>query len=82
MYKWLIGHKWFGKYIKNYQEGRGIPLKVKVMAISFLWIMIGFSAMFIIDNFWIRIILLIIALGVSIHIITLKTYTGKEETNE
>lgn len=73
MYKWLLSNRWFGEYIKNYREGRGVPLKVKVLAISFLWAAIGFSAFFVVDNFWIRIILLIIAIGVSIHIITLKT---------
>jgi uncharacterized membrane protein YbaN (DUF454 family) len=73
MYKWLLSNKWFGEYIKNYREGRGVPLKVKVLAISFLWAAIGFSAFFVVNNFWIRIILLIIAIGVSIHIITLKT---------
>ena len=30
-YYWLIKNKWFGKYIKNYQEGRGVPLKVKII---------------------------------------------------
>ncbi len=74
MYKWLLSNKWFGEYIKNYREGRGVPLKVKVLAISFLWAAIGFSAFVVVDNFWIRIILLIIAIGVSIHIITLKTF--------
>lgn len=73
MYKWLLGNKWFGEYIKNYREGRGVPLKVKVLSISFLWAAIGFSAFFVVDIFWIRIILIAIAIGVSIHIISLKT---------
>ncbi len=73
MYKWLLSNKWFGEYIKNYREGKGVPLKVKVLAISFLWVAISFSAIFVVDNIWIRIILLIIAIGVSIHIVTLKT---------
>ena len=73
MYNWLLNNKWFGEYIRNYHEGRGIPLKVKVVAISFLWIAIGFSAIFVVDILWIRIILIVIAIGVSIHIISLKT---------
>ncbi|UCG70812.1 MAG: YbaN family protein [Thermoplasmata archaeon] len=73
MHKWLLNHRWFGEYIRNYQEGRGIPLKAKITAISFLWIAICFSAFFFVDNIWIRIILIAIAVGVSIHIISLKT---------
>ena len=38
MYNWLLKNRWFGEYIKNYQEGRGIPLKTKILAISVLWI--------------------------------------------
>ena len=72
-YNWLINNKWFGKYIKNYQEGKGVPLKVKIVSIFFLWLTILLSAIFIIDNFYIRIILIFIAIGVTIHIITIRT---------
>jgi uncharacterized membrane protein YbaN (DUF454 family) len=26
-YAWLLGKRWFGEYIRKYQEGRGIPMK-------------------------------------------------------
>jgi len=73
-YDWLINNKWFGLYIKNYREGRGVPLKVKIYTISLLWITILFSAFFIINIFWVRIALILIAVGVTIHILTIKTY--------
>ena len=72
-YNWLITNKWFGTYIKNYQEGKGVPLKVKVLSIFFLWLTILLSAIFIINNFYIRIILILIAVGVTIHILTIRT---------
>ena len=43
LYSWLINNKWVGRYIKNYLEGKGIPLKSKVLSISALWITIGYS---------------------------------------
>lgn len=73
MYNWLINHKWFGEYIKNYQEGKGISIRVKITAIAFLWITISISAFFFITVIWIRIILFIIAFLVSLHILSLKT---------
>ncbi len=73
MHRWLLGNKWFGEYIKNYQEKRGIPLRIKIWAISFLWITIVISVYFFIDIIWIRIILVIIAAAVTYHIVTFKT---------
>lgn len=46
MHKWLISNKWLGNYIKNYQEGKGIQPKAKILSISLLWITIGYSAVF------------------------------------
>ena len=34
-YNWLINNRFFGNYIRNYREGKGIPLRVKISAISF-----------------------------------------------
>ena len=72
-YNWLINNKWFGEYIKNYREGRGIPLSVKIISITFLWITIAFSIFIIVINFLIQVILIIIAIAVTIHILTIKT---------
>jgi hypothetical protein len=76
-YNWLMNNKWFGNYIRNYHEGKGIPLKFKIFTISLLWITILFSIYYFIDYFWIKVILFIIAIGVTIHIITIKTYKHK-----
>jgi uncharacterized protein len=72
-HNWLITNKWFGAYIKNYQEGRGIPVKAKLSTISLLWITILFSAFFVISILWVKILLIIIACGVTVHILTIKT---------
>ena len=77
-YDWLLHNKWFGAYIKNYREGKGVPLKVKVFTISLLWTTILFSAFFIINNLWIKIVLILIAIGVTIHIHAIKTYKQKK----
>ncbi|UCD39276.1 MAG: YbaN family protein [Fidelibacterota bacterium] len=72
-YRWLITNRWFGRYIRNYREKKGVPVTTKVVAISLLWITIGYSAVFAIDNWAIRILLGIIAIGVTIHLLVLKT---------
>jgi len=72
-YTWLLSNKWFGNYIKNYREGKGVPLRVKVLSISLLWITIIFSAAFVVHILLARIILILIASGVTIHILSIRT---------
>lgn len=73
LYNWLLNNRWFGNYIKNYREGKGVPFKVKILSISFLWIVIGYSVIFVVSVFLIRIVLFLIAVGVTIHILSIKT---------
>ncbi len=74
MHNWLLNNRWFGGYIRNYMEGRGISLRTKVLAIALLWFFIAYSALFIINIFIFQIILFAIAVGVSVHLVTLPTF--------
>jgi uncharacterized membrane protein YbaN (DUF454 family) len=75
MHEWLLKNRWFGEYIKNYQAGRGIPLKTKIIAITFLWLAIVYSTIFVVNEILIaQIVLLTIAAGVSAHLIRLPTF--------
>jgi hypothetical protein len=70
---WLMTNRLFGEYIRNYQEGRGIPRKTKILAIILLWLMIGVSAVFIVSIWWLKVVLIGIAIGVTIHLASKKT---------
>jgi len=72
-YEWLMNNKLFGSYIRNYLEKRGIPLKTKIVAIAMLWGFILFSAFTVIPLVLVRFLLLLIAVGVTIHILKLPT---------
>ncbi len=72
-YNWLLNNRWFGNYIKNYREGKRVPLKIKVLSISFLWFAIGYSAIFVVHILLGRIILILIAIVVTMHILSIKT---------
>lgn len=73
LYNWLIYHRLFGKYIRDYREKRGVPLSVKVGAISLLWVTISLSAFLAVELLWVRILLFAIAIGVTSHILCLRT---------
>ncbi len=66
-HRWLMNNRVFGSYIRNYTEGRGIPLKVKLFTIALLWVTIGIS-IWAADNLIVTIVLLIVAVGVTLHI--------------
>jgi len=72
-YNWLLSNKWFGNYIKNYREGKGIPLRIKILTLSFLWIVIICTTIFVANILLGRIILILIAIGVTIHILSVRT---------
>jgi uncharacterized membrane protein YbaN (DUF454 family) len=73
LYGWLLNNKWFGNYIRSYLERKGIPLKIKALTITLLWITIGLSVAFAVQGIIVRLILVFIAICVSIHIICIRT---------
>lgn len=73
-YDWLLNHPWFGEYIRNYREGKGIEYRHKTAALVLLWTTILASAIFFVSGWWVRGVLLAIAIGVTIHLTSLPTY--------
>ncbi len=72
-YSWLFNNKWLGIYIKNFRDKTGLSLRTKITSIAFLWITISFSAFYVLDVMYGKIILILIAVGVTIYLISLKT---------
>lgn len=72
-YHWLMTNRWCGKSIRNYRAGNGIPRRQKVLTIALLWATIGTTACFAVDIWWVRILLLAIAVAVTTHLLNIKT---------
>ena len=45
----------------------------KILSISLLWLTIGYTAWFVISAWWLRLILLGIAVGVTTHLVSINT---------
>jgi uncharacterized membrane protein YbaN (DUF454 family) len=73
MNQWLKNNKVLGRYVRNYQDKSGLTVKTKIYTIIFLWISISISAFFLTNEFAVQIILFLIAVGVTIHLIAIKT---------
>lgn len=73
LYIWLMNHPKLGPYIKNFRENKSIPLRIKIISISMLWITLLNCAIFVTDHWALRIFFILLAIGVTIHILSYKT---------
>jgi len=71
LHRLLLENKIFGKYLSNYFNNIPIPLKEKLISISFLWAGLGATFYFATLSRIVVIILLLIGIAVSVHIATL-----------
>ena len=77
-YQWLIDNRIFGTYVRNYIEGRGMPIKIKISTILLLWLTIGVTVAFAVENIVVRIVLICIAIGVTAHVALIKKRKAKD----
>ena len=81
MHRWLLNNKWFGEYIRNYTEGKGLTKKTKITALTLLWATIIFSTIFMLHRLLppnlvlpLQLVMIAVAVAVSIHILRLPTF--------
>lgn len=72
-YIWLLTNKHLGKFVLNYREKRGMTLKSKIIAITTLTIVLGYTIFFAVEPIWLKTILALIFIGVSSYILSLNT---------
>lgn len=73
LYNWLIHQKYLGTYIRNFREHKAIPLHAKIISVTLVWATLLYCAIGIIENIYLSIGLLILAVGISWHILSYKT---------
>lgn len=73
LYTWIMSNRYFGEYIRNYRDGKGIPLRTKILAIAILWASISITGLFLVRILIVQVLLLVVAIAVSVHILRLPT---------
>lgn len=66
-------NRFMGPYLTNYKSGKGITLRNKVYSLLFLYLTLSISFIYSPPFWWLRLGLIIIAAGVTIHILRFKT---------
>jgi uncharacterized membrane protein YbaN (DUF454 family) len=74
LYEWLLNHKLFGEYIRNFREHKSIPLHAKIISVVLLWATMSYCIFVIAsDKLWLQIVLVTLATAVTWHILSYAT---------
>ena len=73
LYQWLLNHKCLGPYIRNFRENKAIPLRAKIISLLLMWGTMVYFIFFLIPLTEIKIVLFLVAVGVTWHILSFKT---------
>jgi len=73
LYNRAMSNRYFGGYIRAYMVDKAIPLRSKIITLLIMWGSILFTVIFLIDYWWVRILLLLISAGVTWHILSFPT---------
>lgn len=73
LYNWLMNHPKMGPYITNFRVHKAIPLRVKTVSIFFLWLTLLNCAIFVADHWAFRLFFIVLAICVTIHILSYRT---------
>ena len=72
-YSRLLNHPQLGPYIRNFREHKAIPLRVKIISVSLVWITILHAVIFLLDHWVLESLLLLLAAGITAYILHFKT---------
>ena len=54
LYRWLLGHRHLGCYVRDFVSGRGIPLRAKWIALALMWVTTTMSSVGFLWRFGVR----------------------------
>jgi uncharacterized protein len=72
-YRWLMTNRLFGRRLSDYREHRGASLLTKSMTIGLLWLSLSATSLLFGLPVWLQLVLGLVAVGVTWHVLTLKT---------
>ena len=73
LYHWLMAHPTLCPYIHLFREEKAIPLRVKVVSVTMVWVTLLYCIFFVVNSLWIKLLLLFLAIAISWHILSYAT---------
>ena len=72
LHGWLLNNRLFGSFLRDYEQGRGIPARAKAIALLMMWGSLG-VALWRHDSLALRCVLLAVGAGVTFYLLRLPT---------
>ena len=73
-YQKLVNHRFLGHYIRS--RGRGMRRRDKAVTLAMLWVGIGATMIWTAESTWLRLVLLVIAISVTVHVARLPAFSA------
>ena len=73
--RWLVEHKVLGSYVLAYTSGNGLLRRMKARIIIMMWVVMAASITFFAEKLWMKVLLVIIGAGITIHVVTFRGKT-------
>ena len=73
VYNWLMARPLIGKYIRDFRENKIIPIRVKIISLTLLWVSISYCVLFVLENLVVKILLCVVLVAVTAHILSFKS---------
>jgi uncharacterized membrane protein YbaN (DUF454 family) len=72
-YNWILHHRWFGPYVRDYRERGGMRRVPKYLFLLTVWVAVGVSTVVALEVPWQRVLLLAFGAALSTWVLRLKT---------
>ena len=72
-HRWLVTHPLFGRHIADYEAGRGIARRAKIVALATLWASVLLSVFLFVPLLAADVAMLAVAAAVTIYLVRLPT---------
>lgn len=79
LHHWLLSRPWVGDQLHLWNEQRAVTKAVKWTALGYLWLTIGTTLIFYLTNGLHRLLLLIVAIAVTLLLLSLKSVPAEAQ---
>ena len=66
--KMILGNRYLAPYVKSYFSKKGMPTAILIRTLLLLWLTMGCCILWVTGNIFVRILLAVIAIGVTVHL--------------